>query len=97
MDYNVVMLDRAKKDLQEILDYKAQFYPGTADKFIDEFEEKQKNIAANPYMYQEYSRDTRYRRVIMLDYLLFYRITDRSNTVRIYRIINGKTDLAKYI
>ena len=97
MDYKVVMLNKAERDLCEILDYKTQFYPGTADRFIDEFKKKRESIAENPYMYQVYIHNKKYRRAIVLDYLMFYRVFDQSNIVRIYRILNGKIDLNKYI
>jgi len=59
MGYKLIVLKRAEKDLEEILDYKAGFYLSTPDKFIDELEKHFDSITENPYICQEYIRPPR--------------------------------------
>ncbi|MCL1820611.1 MAG: type II toxin-antitoxin system RelE/ParE family toxin [Oscillospiraceae bacterium] len=93
MDYNIIFLERAENDLDEVLSYKSKFYAGTADRFMDELEAVLNRISKNPRVYQVYVYDGSYRRAVVMDYLLFYRICDDSHTVKIYRVLHGKRDI----
>jgi plasmid stabilization system protein ParE len=97
MDYKIPkLLKRAENDLDEILTRKAELYAGTADRFIIELEKRLDNIAANPYMYQSYINNHRYRRAVLDEYLLFYRIIEETQEIKIYRVLHSKKDLRKY-
>ena len=93
MDYNIIFLERAENDLDEVLSYRAKFYTGTANRFMDKLETVMNKIAENPYVYQRHIHDDTYRRAVVMDYLLFYRICDDSHTVKIYRVLHGKRDI----
>ena len=97
MDYKLIILKQAEKDLDEILDYKSKFYAGTADRFMDELEKRFDNIAGNPYICQKYIHDNRYLRAVVMDYLLFYRVIDKTHTVKVYRILHGKRNIDTYL
>ena len=91
------LLKLAERDLEKILEYKAKFYAGTAGRFIDELEKVLDDIAEFPLMYQAYENNPRYRRAIVNEYLLFYRVFEKSQSVRVYRILHGKRDLGKQL
>ena len=93
----MAFLKRAEKDLDEILSYKAKFYAGTADRFLDELEAVLDNIAGNPHVYQVYIHNDRYRRAVVMDHLLFYRVHEKPHTVKVYRVLHGKRDIEKYL
>ena len=91
------LLKLAERDLEEILEHKSQFYPGTAGRFIDALEKVLDNITEHPLMYQVYENNPHYRRAIVDEYLLFYRVFDDSKKTRVYRILHGKRDLTKLV
>ena len=93
MAYDISILKRATNDLDEILNNMATQYPGTASRFISELERVLTNIAENPKLYQVYTNNTQYHRAVIGDYLLFYRIFEESNSVRVYRVLHGKRDI----
>ena len=91
------LLKLAERDLEGILEYKSLLYPGTAGRFIDDLEEVLENIAQFPLMYPVYENNPRYRRAIVNEYLLFYRVVDKKPKIRIYRILHSKRDLVKLL
>ena len=43
-----------------------------------------------PYMFSEYKHNSNYRKaVIIFEYLVFYRVDEQKNQVKIYRILHG--------
>jgi plasmid stabilization system protein ParE len=61
MLYEVKLLKQAVTDVDDICRYLSQFYPGTADRFLDGFEQAIEGLAQNPYMYVEYEYNRKYR------------------------------------
>jgi addiction module RelE/StbE family toxin len=94
MDFDVKTLKRANRDIDEIAQYKSQFYPDTALRFLIALENALDTVAQNPYMYPEYVGNKKYHRLIVQDYLVFYRIFETSRTVRVYRVLHGKRNIA---
>ncbi|AEF81974.1 type II toxin-antitoxin system RelE/ParE family toxin [Leadbettera azotonutricia] len=93
MAYEVKLLKRSRIDIDEICQYKSQFYPGTVDRFLDKLEKELNSIADNPFICPEYYGNKKYHRLLVQDYLVFYRIFETAKTVRVYRILNGKRDI----
>ncbi len=90
----VKLLEIAANDFREICEYKSKFYKGTTLKFIEEFKKRLDIISENPNIYPKYTFDNKYRKCVIMDYLVFYKVHEESNTVSIYRIINGKREIA---
>jgi addiction module RelE/StbE family toxin len=97
MVYEVKLLRRAAKDIEEICQYLSQFYPGTPGRFLDELEKTLGGLAQNPYMSAEYERNKTYRRLIVQDYLVFYKIFKPGKMVKIYRVLHGKRDIGEFL
>jgi len=93
MTYEVTILKRAVEDIEDICRYLAQFYPGTAGRFLTKLEKGLENLGENPSMFQKYTENMKYRRMVIQDYLAFYRVFDSAKTVRVYRILHGKMDI----
>jgi len=93
--YKLIFLKRAEKDLDNISKYKAGFYPGTAIRFVDEVDRYRDIIEENPYAFPVYQYNPRYRRAVIMDYLLFYKVFDKSRKVKVYRVLHGKRDIEK--
>ena len=97
MENKPKLLKLAERDIEGILEYKSMHYPGTAGRFIDAIEEVLNNIAQFPLMYPVYENNPRYRRAIVNEYILFYRVVDTKPKVRIYRILHCKRDLIELV
>jgi addiction module RelE/StbE family toxin len=97
MAYDVKLLKRAAKDIDEICRYLSQFYPDTPGRFLDELERTLDGLTQNPYLSTEYEKNKSYRRMIVQDYLMFYKISKPGKTVRIYRVLHGKRDIGEFL
>ncbi|MCL1837430.1 MAG: type II toxin-antitoxin system RelE/ParE family toxin [Treponema sp.] len=94
MDYEVKLLGLAERDIDEICQYLSQFYPGTPGRFLDALEKNFENISNNPKMFPKYEYNKEFRRSITGDFLVFYKIDEENNLVRIYRILHGKRNIS---
>ena len=93
MAYDVKLLGIAENDLDEICEYLSQFYPNTPSKFLDALDKDFKNASLNPYMYPVYEYNKEYRRIVTNDYLVFYKVDEENNLVRVFRILHGKQNI----
>jgi addiction module RelE/StbE family toxin len=91
--YSVDLLRRAEADLDEICEYLSQFYPGTVGRFLTALEQALDNAAHNPMMYQAYEWDASYRRIVVQDYLVFYKVDESAKQVKVYRVLHGKRNI----
>ena len=55
------------------------------------------NLKDNPYMYPEYPGNPNYRRMLVGNYIVFYKINDAEKQIDIYRILRASWDLPKYL
>ncbi|MFP3041032.1 type II toxin-antitoxin system RelE/ParE family toxin [Treponema primitia] len=97
MAYEVKLLKRAIEDIDGICQYLSQFYPGTSGRFLDDLERAIEGLAQNPYMYVEYENNKTYRRMIVNDYLVFYKTFKTGKTIRIYRVLHGKRNIEAFL
>ena len=95
--YEVKLLKRAIADVEDICRYLSQFYPGTVDRFLESFEQALKGLVQNPYMYVEYEYNRKYRRMIVKDYLVFYKTFKTGKTVHIHRVLHGKRNIEAFL
>jgi plasmid stabilization system protein ParE len=92
-EYSVRLLGVAEDDLDEICEYLARFYPGTVERFLEDLEKSFYNAAHNPRMYQSYESNKEYRRIVVGNYLAFYKTDDNEKRVDVYRILHGKRNI----
>ena len=94
MKYNIAVLSLAQNDLREIYDYLSEFGENPPKKFRESFEKLIEQISNMPYMFSEYKYNVNYRKaVIIFEYLIFYRVDERKNEVKIYRVLHGKREV----
>ena len=94
MAYDVKLLWLAENDIDEICRYLSQLYTGTPGKFLDALEKDFENISLNPHMYPKYKYNKEYRKIVANDYLVFYKIDEENNLVRVFRILHGKQNIS---
>jgi addiction module RelE/StbE family toxin len=97
LTYTVRFSPFAKKDKKEIKTYLSKFYPDTPHRFTASLKERITNLKDNPYIYPEYPENTDYRRMLVGNYIVLYRINDAEKQIDIYRILRASWDLPKYI
>jgi len=90
MDYNISYIESAKKDVFDIAQYLSQFYENTFAKFIEKLDHSIGSLAQMPHMGMVYRN---YRRLVVSDYLVFYRVDEETRTVEIFRILHGSQDI----
>ncbi|MFI3227956.1 MAG: type II toxin-antitoxin system RelE/ParE family toxin [Clostridia bacterium] len=101
--YKLQITSLASKELDEIVLYISCNLknPIAATNFLDEVEKCYAMLKSNPKIY-EYCQDERlyklrYRKVVVKNYVLIYRIDEASKTVYVLHIFYGKRDYQKLI
>ena len=104
MVYNVRIMEKAERDLSEIVTYISETLcnPKAADSLLEEFLKEKNNIADNPYMYplspDSFLQSEGYHRFIFKNnYIALYLIDDDKKTVSIMRIFYAKRDYGNLI
>jgi plasmid stabilization system protein ParE len=96
MKYSVQFLPIADQDIDRISDALIE-YPGKAKRLFQEMEKKTKMLEDSPYMWPEYQIKPEYRRMVLEDHLLFYKIDEGERSVYVYRVLYSKMDIPKYL
>ncbi len=101
--YKLVISKLAHQDLESIVSYIAiqLVNPKAAGDFLDEVDKCYSYLKSKPWMYAK-CQDKRlekegYRKVIIKNYVLVYKIDEESKTVNILRFFYGTQDYANMI
>ncbi|MDI6870471.1 MAG: type II toxin-antitoxin system RelE/ParE family toxin [Bacillota bacterium] len=94
-EYTLVLSDAAVRDLEDIRDYIRRDDPEAASRFVDLIEERLTLLISWPQMGRVWADDTRYRVLVIEDYVVFYLV--KLNTVHVRRIIHGARDLEQLL
>ena len=97
MTYKIKYLPLAVQDLNEIAQYLSGFYPKTASRVLKELREKITKLGDTPKMCEVYRLDPAYRRMVVDQYLVFYRVNDENKIVEIHRVLRGAWNLPLYL
>ena len=97
MTYHVKFLSLAIEDKKEIKTFLSKFYPKTPKRFTSALKKHISNLKENPYMYPIYPEDPEFRRMIVDNYFVLYRIIEDKKKVDIIRILRASWDLPKYL
>ena len=103
MGYKLNVSKDAHNDVVEIAGYiKGELdNPKAASTFLDDVEKGYRNAVDNPRMYglcyDERLRRKGYRKIIIKNYLLFYRVDEAQKTVFVVRVIYGARDYTKLL
>jgi len=93
---HVVFLPVANLDILGI-DDALKDYPNKAKRLFQELERKITDLEDNPYMWPVYQARPEYRRMILEDHLLFYKVDEDEQKVRIYRILYAKMNIPEHL
>ena len=96
MKYDSVFLPIADQDIIRINDALAE-YPNKAKRLFQELERKLRTLEDMPYLWPVYQNHPEYRRMVLEDHLLFYKVDENEHKVNIYRILFAKIDIPKHL
>ncbi len=71
--------------------------PVKASKFFSMLDKHTAILVSMPLMYPVYDDFPIYRKMLVLDYLVFYAVNESNGSIDIHRIINGRMDIAKQL
>lgn len=98
MKYKLVVTKPAENDLSDILQYisKDLSAPKAASDFLDEVLKCYDNVSENPLMYilcdNDRLRNKEYRKAIIKNYIMFYRVDKSNHIIYVMRFIYGRRD-----
>ena len=87
----------AKIDLAEIKAYMTQFSTRAYSRFTEQLKRKAEILKNHPFSCQVYEDDPSYRRFVVGDYLVFYRVDEASRVVEIYRVLHETRNAKKHL
>ncbi|MDR0219972.1 MAG: type II toxin-antitoxin system RelE/ParE family toxin [Lachnospiraceae bacterium] len=90
-------MDLAESDYNEIHEYLAQFQESALAGFIDELEKRTAALEDMPYMFAVYEPLPKYRRIVVREYLVFYKVIEEFRRVEIHRILHGARNIVKVL
>ena len=95
--YKAKFLITAKYDREAIKIYLDQYSPVAAKRIFDKIKSNLELVKENPYMYEAYERRPQFRKMVVEDYLVFYKVKEEEKIIEVYRILNGMTDIEQYL
>jgi len=99
MPYEVVLVSSFYKDASEIYDYISQRLgaPQAAERLIDEAYRRAKGLSETPTIGRIFvtsnGTPTKFRRINIRNYSMFYYINEDEHTVEVHRFIYGRRNL----
>jgi len=96
MKYKSVYLPLANRDIIRI-DRALSEYPEKATRIFKEIEKKVTDLENMPYIWPVYQAKPDYRRMVLEDHLLFYKVDEDDHKIRIYRILYNRMDVSKHL
>lgn len=97
MEYKIKYLPIAVQDLQGIAEYLSGFYPSTASSTLKKLRNKIALLRISPKMCEVYSLDTTYRKLVVDQYLIFYKVQESTETVEIHRVLRASWNVPQYL
>lgn len=101
-NYEIVLTDTAKDELNEIYEYISTqlLEQAIANKLMNKIEQKVLRLKDNPYSCAEIHikpHNESYRKLVVDNYIVLYGVDEKYKQVIIYRVIYGKMDYLKIL
>ena len=91
MAYKPRYLSTAYRDILEADEYMSGESPDKAWRFFGLIKKKLLQLQVTPFMYKIYEDYPAYRRIVIMDYLVFYIVNEADSAIDVHRVTNGKT------
>lgn len=96
MKFDVRFSPHAKEDKIEIKSYLSKFYPTTPKRFTAALKKHISDLKENPFVYPLYIENPNYRRMVVDNYIVLYKISEEFKEIEIFRILRASWDIPKY-
>ena len=97
MKFRIIFLPQTKNDRAEIKSFLSKFYKGTYKRFSILLKKKISRLKIFPFSGPVYESNPRYRKLIVGDYLIFYKVYESIKIVEIHYIIHSSRDIASLL
>ena len=93
MKYKAKFLITARHDREAIKAYLNQYSLTAAKRLFDRVKSNLELVKDNPYMYEAYQRRPQFRKMVVEDYLVFYKVKEKERTIEVHRILHGMMNI----
>ena len=97
MKYKAKFLITAKYDRETVKAYLNQYSLTAAKRLFDKIKSNLELVKENPYMYEAYERRPQFRRMVVEDYLVFYKVREEEKIIEIHHIFNSTMNIEQYL
>jgi len=97
MKYKAKYLTTARQDREAIKTYLKQYSSTAAKKLFEKIKSNMEYVKDNPFMYEAYERRPQFRRMVVGDYLVFYKVIEDDRIIEIHHILHGMTDIEQQL
>ena len=97
MKYKVKYHETVRHDREVIKTYLDQYSTTAAKRLFDRIKSNMEHVKANPYIYEQYKRRPQFRRMVVWDYLVFYKVIEESKEIEVHRIFHGMIDIEQFL
>jgi len=97
MKYRVKYLITARADQEAIKAYLDHHSANAAKRIFDKIKRNMEFVKENPYIFESYKRRPQFRRMVVEDYLLFYKVNEETGIIEVHHILHGMMDLEQYL
>ena len=101
MEYKVILTDTASDDLLSAVRHIAQFNYTAAIKFHDETIKSLQRLSKDPHIAPEAAnrrlKTLGYRKLVLDNYIAWYKVDDKSRHVKIIRFLHGAMKQEKHL
>ena len=97
MRYTVRYLETVRRDREAIKAYLSQYSTTAAMRLFEKIRNKMELVKSNPYMHKSYEGRPQFRRMVIEDYLIFYKVIETSKTIEVHHIFHGTRDIEQHL
>jgi addiction module RelE/StbE family toxin len=97
MKYRVKYLVTARNDREVIRKYLNQYSLTAFQRIFGKIKSNMELVKNNPDMYETYERRPQFRRMVVEDYLVFYKVNEADKTIEVHHILHGAMDIEQHI
>jgi plasmid stabilization system protein ParE len=97
MSYEVQYSPLVNRDLEEIKAYLNQHSEDAYRRFLSALRERETLLVETPFMYEQYRDRKLYRRFLIEDYSVFYRVYEERHIILISRILSNYRSIKKML
>ena len=97
MGYNITYMDSSLIDMALIKEYLSQYYESTWQKTAEDIERHISLLKDMPYGFPLYPGSETYRKLVVGDYIVLYKIIEQHKIIKVHAIWHGKMNIFEHI